>query len=182
MRSLLSKPPSEDPPPSPPYAGVRKRAHVQTACQACRKRKIKCDDRRPKCTPCALSNQECRFPVDGVATQRDDLVRELQTTTRKHTHLRAVIEALRRAEGEQLKEILQRIRSAGSVDDLLDMVGDASLLLQSANMGSRREGTSNKETSSGNPLDNATAPGSSSTDRSAQLEYQESWLDPQGLR
>ncbi|KAK5058779.1 hypothetical protein LTR84_011043 [Exophiala bonariae] len=45
---------------------ARQQTRSRTGCQTCRKRKLKCDEVRPICTPCTKSNREC-VPSEGVA-------------------------------------------------------------------------------------------------------------------
>ncbi|PHH83235.1 hypothetical protein CDD82_2846 [Ophiocordyceps australis] len=50
--------------PTPPPGTVPKRSNVQRACELCRRRKLKCDTNRPRCTQCVKANQECQFGPD----------------------------------------------------------------------------------------------------------------------
>jgi hypothetical protein len=49
---------SQEAPPAKP-----KSKHVTTACTNCRRKKIKCDFNRPRCSNCVLYSQDCIFPV-----------------------------------------------------------------------------------------------------------------------
>ncbi|KAF4467028.1 c6 transcription factor [Fusarium albosuccineum] len=93
-----------------------------------------CDDRRPRCTSCTLSNEECRFASPGgipagTMAQRDALAVQMQEALKRDGQLLTIFEAIRGAEGEQLEDILRRIRNAESLEDFLETVADASLLL-----------------------------------------------------
>ncbi|KAG8352355.1 hypothetical protein FVEN_g9640 [Fusarium venenatum] len=63
MRKLLPRSRDENTWLPTPTIGKRKRFQVQVACDACRRRKIKCDTRRPACSQCVRSVNECRFAV-----------------------------------------------------------------------------------------------------------------------
>ncbi|OAA53314.1 Fungal transcriptional regulatory protein [Cordyceps fumosorosea ARSEF 2679] len=39
-----------------------------TGCLTCRKRHKKCDEKRPVCGPCSISDRQCAFPENGSAT------------------------------------------------------------------------------------------------------------------
>lgn len=107
--------------------GITKRSQVSVACHSCRRRKVKCDDRRPKCTPCQSSNEECSFPMSRFG--RVVNFQELPYTEQRYQSLLTVIELIRVAEGQGLEELLRQIRSAKSVHDFLDSVDEAALLL-----------------------------------------------------
>ncbi|KAK0457686.1 fungal-specific transcription factor domain-containing protein [Desarmillaria tabescens] len=56
---------TSSPSPSTRPAKVPKRkSHVSRACNACRRRKSKCDAMKPKCSTCSLYNDECHYTTE----------------------------------------------------------------------------------------------------------------------
>ena len=58
-----------------------KSKHVTTACTNCRKKKIKCDFNRPRCSNCVLYSQDCIFPsgIDKRKIPSKDRITALTT-------------------------------------------------------------------------------------------------------
>ena len=58
-----------------------KSKHVTTACTNCRKKKIKCDFNRPRCSNCVLYSQDCIFPsgIDKRKIPTKDRITALTT-------------------------------------------------------------------------------------------------------
>ncbi|PHH73571.1 hypothetical protein CDD83_4714 [Cordyceps sp. RAO-2017] len=51
-----------DEPPEKPYYSKRPHKKSRNGCEACKARKIKCDETRPVCQTCTSRSQECIFP------------------------------------------------------------------------------------------------------------------------
>ncbi|TKX22560.1 fungal Zn(2)-Cys(6) binuclear cluster domain-containing protein 14 [Elsinoe australis] len=81
-----------------------KRISIDVACIECRKRKKKCDGRRPGCSLCYDTGRRCTYPVDSRAAMRND-----------NKHLRESLTAL--------EDIFRRIRNS-SAEDAAAIVGD----------------------------------------------------------
>ncbi|KAM5357655.1 hypothetical protein ACJZ2D_016043 [Fusarium nematophilum] len=129
MRKLLPKSPDQNPSPAPPGLGKRKRAAVLIACETCRKRKIKCDNRRPACSQCVRSSSECRFAIPKDKADHDTLTHQLRAVSLAESSLKTILDLLRGSSEDESAELLRRIRQEQSVDDFVKTFSDASLLL-----------------------------------------------------
>ncbi|KAJ3453382.1 hypothetical protein MRS44_017629 [Fusarium solani] len=132
MRKLLPKSPDQNPPPATPGLGKRKRPMVSMACESCRKRKIKCDNRRPACSQCVRSLRECRFAINETKTDNETLNHQLRAASLAESSLKTILDQLRGGSQDESVELLHRIRQEQSVDDLVKTFSDASLLLPPA--------------------------------------------------
>ncbi|KAH7180240.1 hypothetical protein DER46DRAFT_687 [Fusarium sp. MPI-SDFR-AT-0072] len=129
MRKLLPKSRDENPLPQPPVIGKRKRVQVLVACEACRRRKIKCDNRRPTCSQCIRSVSECRFPISKDKTLHDALAHQLQVISEGESPVKTILDLLRGGSKDESIKLLNSIREAQSVNDFIKTFTDASLLL-----------------------------------------------------
>ncbi|KAL6695522.1 hypothetical protein J3F84DRAFT_374608 [Trichoderma pleuroticola] len=130
MRKLLPRSPRQDIAPEPPSRA--KRTQVQTACEACRKRKIKCDNRRPECSQCVLSGKECYFPASRNRAGQEELAHKLQAVSETESSLRMILDLLREGPETQSTQLLRNIQAASSINDFVESFSDASLLLNHA--------------------------------------------------
>ncbi|KAM5528731.1 nitrogen assimilation transcription factor nira [Fusarium oxysporum f. sp. phaseoli] len=131
MRKLLPKSRDKNqlPPPPPPAIGKRKRVQVLVACEVCRRRKIKCDNRRPTCSQCIRSVSECHFSISDDKTQHDALAHQLQVVSEGESSLKTILDLLRGSSKNESINLLNSIREAQSVNDFVKTFTDASLLL-----------------------------------------------------
>ncbi|KAI8710716.1 Amidohydro-rel domain-containing protein [Fusarium sp. LHS14.1] len=132
MRKLLPKSPDQNPPPATPGLGKRKRPMVSMACESCRKRKIKCDNRRPACSQCVRSLRECRFAINETKADNETLNHQLRAASLAESSLKTILDQLRSGSQDKSVELLHSIRQEKSVDDLVKTFSDASLLLPPA--------------------------------------------------
>lgn len=66
--------------------GPVNRARTKHACEACRRRRIKCDGLRPVCQGCAIAGTDCLYADHKRVRDRQEL-RSLKTTIDQYEHL-----------------------------------------------------------------------------------------------
>ncbi|XXH04590.1 DNA helicase rad5 [Hypoxylon texense] len=111
-------------------AGSRGRRQVTAACEACRKRKSKCNAERPKCSLCVRHRTDCRYATAPTETHSQALKRkhsELQDRITPYEELFGLLKS--KSETESL-EILRRVRSGADVGSILRHARDGDLLIQ----------------------------------------------------
>ncbi|KAL7626163.1 hypothetical protein AAE478_002933 [Parahypoxylon ruwenzoriense] len=111
-------------------ASSRGRRQVTAACEACRKRKSKCNAERPQCSLCIRHGTDCRYATAPTETHSQALKRkhgELQDRITPYEELFDILKT--KSETESL-EILRRIRSGADVGSILRHAKDGDLLIQ----------------------------------------------------
>ncbi|KAI9147209.1 Protein RTA1 [Paramyrothecium foliicola] len=83
-----------------------KRQLVAQACRDCRRTKIKCDGKRPKCSACIVKDRPCGY-VENRPKTRLELLEKLMAVLRAGTQTEA-------------EDLLQRIRAAGDLHQAAD--------------------------------------------------------------
>ncbi|KAL2148920.1 hypothetical protein VTH82DRAFT_1606 [Thermothelomyces myriococcoides] len=134
LRSLLPRPPTSqggtDGCRATPV--VPRRAHTRVACERCHHRKIKCDGRRPICSACAASNvNRCSYlSADPEESRSSAIKRKYEETQDRLSSYEQLYSLLRTRSQAEVAEILRRIRTGKTVDEVLRSVKDGDLLLQ----------------------------------------------------
>ncbi|KEY71942.1 hypothetical protein S7711_07091 [Stachybotrys chartarum IBT 7711] len=143
FRPLLPRPGPESAEPArqllPTTAEPPKRSTVKAACEQCRRRKVKCDGRRPGCFPCAKSGRTCEYVAEpserrasAVKRKNDELQQqkhdELQQRLANHTKLQDLLLANPEASGS----ILKRLRLGDDVTSVVREVQHGEALLSLA--------------------------------------------------
>lgn len=103
---------------------------MTAACEACRKRKSKCNAERPKCSLCVRHRTDCRYATAPTETHSQALKRkhsELQDRITPYEELFGLLQT--KSETESL-EILRRVRSGVDVGSILRHARDGDLLIQ----------------------------------------------------
>ncbi|KAH6697221.1 hypothetical protein F5X68DRAFT_226609 [Plectosphaerella plurivora] len=125
--------------PQSSSSSSRKRPQTRIACTPCRRRKSKCDGRRPVCTTCAAAGlQECEYDGDPDLTRAAALRKrndELQRQIALYDQLFGVLSS--RSEAESI-DILRRIRRANvrtDLEELVRFINDGDLLVQLSTAG-----------------------------------------------
>ncbi|KAK1240310.1 hypothetical protein MKX08_007752 [Trichoderma sp. CBMAI-0020] len=121
------EPPAEEPTRA-------KRRLISAACNICKKKKIKCNGRRPVCGYCEQANHPCQYAVPEGMTVRQALVQQNEGLTERNRVLYTAFEKLR-DEGRAAADVLRRIREAPSTDAAISSMSDAMLLLPSSSSG-----------------------------------------------
>lgn len=112
-------------PSSPPHR-LRKRVLVAVACEGCRRKKAKCDGRKPTCSRCFSKSEACSYetPLVPVAVQKkyDILLVENQ-------QYRELFDAINKKPECEAQEIFNRLRSSDQPLTVLESVRQAEVLL-----------------------------------------------------
>ncbi|KAG6056215.1 hypothetical protein E4U17_002343 [Claviceps sp. LM77 group G4] len=114
----------------------RKREVVVAACEYCRKRKAKCDARRPTCSSCITRGLPCTYATNpsetrGSALKRrhEHLENDFRVLQESHDALQQVFQALRSREDEDALAIFQRIRQHDDAETIMEHLHASDLLL-----------------------------------------------------
>ena len=90
------------------------------ACNACRKRKSRCDGVRPCCGACNQQTRKCIYDVEPGVSRHKSIRRRLDILENKHRFLQDVVHKIRDGTPEQVDLLLQRLK-AGGVDGIEPM-------------------------------------------------------------
>ncbi|KAI1410532.1 hypothetical protein F5Y13DRAFT_201990 [Hypoxylon sp. FL1857] len=109
----------------------RGRRQVTAACEACRKRKSKCNAARPKCDLCVRHGTDCRYATTGPAeTHSQALKRKHSELQNRFTPYEELFDLLKTKSETESLEILRRIRSGNDVGSIIRHAKDGDLLIQ----------------------------------------------------
>ncbi|KAF5234649.1 hypothetical protein FANTH_12001 [Fusarium anthophilum] len=115
-------------PSSPPHR-LRKRVLVAVACEGCRRKKAKCDGRKPTCSRCFSKSEACSYetPSVPVAVQKkyDILLVENQ-------QYRELFDAINKKPECEAQEIFNRLRSSDQPLAVLESMRQTEALLPKA--------------------------------------------------
>lgn len=130
LRPLLPverhNPQTELPPLVPPTRLRHKRKAIAVACQACRKRKARCDGAKPTCNTCCRRGTECSYTVLDTNVM---LVRDAAKLKIENHELRNLIRLLSALSEPEAHDIFMRLRTTDDPIAVLRFVKDAKLLL-----------------------------------------------------
>ncbi|WQF89368.1 Putative zn(2)Cys(6) fungal-type DNA-binding domain-containing protein [Colletotrichum destructivum] len=141
------------PPPTAPVVTrppMRKRSHVSAACNGCRKRKVKCDGVRPSCYTCMTSNSPCVYLVPEGLSQRQAQKQKLDYVSRAHENSQRVLELLRASRDGASHDILKQLQHSEHLDEAVQSIADASLLLPKSHEKRREFSSKSKTRQTGN--------------------------------
>ncbi|KAF2475124.1 uncharacterized protein BDR25DRAFT_186444, partial [Lindgomyces ingoldianus] len=136
FRPLLPQPPGGRPdrggaqPPYPPSTEGKKRKVVTAACNACRKRKTKCDAQRPRCSVCISRNADCDYDTVSTETHSQALKRKFDELQQSKSTYEQIFDMLKARTEQEATIIMQRIRNGVDADTIIRHVEDGDLLLQ----------------------------------------------------
>ncbi|OQO09446.1 hypothetical protein B0A48_04845 [Cryoendolithus antarcticus] len=100
-------------------AGNKKRRHQgKQACQQCRRRKIKCDETRPKCKSCGKAKLPCQYELPAGQTRQQALVENQSKIQHELEAHASLISTLRTLPTDAANEVLSRLRE-GQYDGIL---------------------------------------------------------------
>lgn len=90
------------------------------ACNACRKRKSRCDGVRPCCGACNQQTRKCIYDVEPGVSRHKSIRHRLDVLETKHKFLQDVVHKIRDGTPEQVDLLLRRLK-AGDVDGIEPM-------------------------------------------------------------
>ncbi|KAM0513443.1 hypothetical protein ACHAPE_007907 [Trichoderma viride] len=108
----------------------RKRNQAVVACEACRKKKSKCDAERPTCRSCELRGSECVYDADPSETRGQALRRKFDAQQHRRGVHEEFHQLLRFRPEAEVMEILRRVRTGVTIEDIVRHVHSGDLLLQ----------------------------------------------------
>lgn len=101
----------------------QKRRCVSTACIACRKRKSKCDGAIPSCAACAsVYGTECIYDPNSDHRRKGVYREKIDSTKARSSTLQILIEAILNAAEDDVPEIVRRIRTCDSLDNVAEAI------------------------------------------------------------
>ncbi|KAG5657875.1 hypothetical protein KAF25_007908 [Fusarium avenaceum] len=102
---------------------------TKTACERCRKRKIKCGGERPTCKSCLRKGFECDYQTDQFMSVRKRKYDEIEERAGNFEQLYNLLRCLPEQDSQS---ILQRLRQGADVPTMIRQVKDGNLILQLA--------------------------------------------------
>lgn len=120
IASTVSDPPEQD---DHQLEGGKKRRLMSkvAACNACRKRKSRCDGVRPCCGACDQQTRKCIYDVEPGVSRHKSMRHRLDVLETKHKSLQDVVHKIRDGSPEQVDLLLRRLK-AGDVDGIEPIV------------------------------------------------------------
>ncbi|PNH45128.1 hypothetical protein VD0003_g9289 [Verticillium dahliae] len=112
---------------SPPKRLVppRRRAQaIKAACEACRKRKIKCTGERPSCHPCEKQGHKCIYTTAPMQTHLQALRHQNDVFAREKSLYEDLYRLFMTLPSADAIEMLHRLRSGAGVESIVLHVGD----------------------------------------------------------
>jgi Zn(2)-Cys(6) binuclear cluster domain-containing protein len=119
--------------PQSSSSSSRKHPNTKIACTPCRRRKSKCDGRRPACTSCTSSIHECEYDGDPDLTRAAALRKKHVELHHRIQLFEEVFKLLSEKSATESIEILRRMRQTSLETDLEELVtflNHGSLLVQ----------------------------------------------------
>ncbi|THX88824.1 hypothetical protein D6D08_03934 [Aureobasidium pullulans] len=105
-----------------------KRHQIVVACNACRRRKIKCNGDRPVCSVCVLKNSACTWSADPDATPMIAIKRKYQNLESEFRDLHDLAQTLMDRPRQEAIFILDRMRTTRDLSSTLSFIKDGDLL------------------------------------------------------
>jgi hypothetical protein len=131
--SYLAQPPgsgsSQMPGQSKPTYSKRGKITI-VACVPCRKRKTKCDGRRPTCSQCQTRDSPCQYDMNEEQRRLTFLRENVETLAEEKNFLEAFLWHLKTSNEDESSEILRRLRAGADPQSLLQQVQASRSLTQ----------------------------------------------------
>ncbi|KAI9148245.1 Dehydrogenase orsE [Paramyrothecium foliicola] len=106
---------------------------VVTACETCRRSKVKCSGDRPVCRRCRQRKVACHYSLlPGDPTTSKALRQDLKDLRSRATANEEIITLLRNLPDQDAQAVLQRLRSGADVTSLLNHVKAGDVMMQLA--------------------------------------------------
>ncbi|KAI4848828.1 hypothetical protein E4T44_03709 [Aureobasidium sp. EXF-8845] len=117
-----------------PTRGKAKRQQIAVACNACRRRKTKCDGHRPVCTVCTSKNSECSWSADPDATPMVAIKRKYQNLEVESRGFHDLVQMLMDRPRQEAIFILDHMRRTRDASSTLAFIKDGDLLTWGRNV------------------------------------------------
>lgn len=119
------------PPSGPSKPTYSKRGKITiVACVPCRRRKTKCDGKRPTCSQCQSRDGQCHYDMNEEQRRLTYLRENVETLAEEKNALEQVIWNLRHSTEDESFEILRRIRSGAEPHSLVQQIAASRSLTQ----------------------------------------------------
>jgi hypothetical protein len=102
---------------------------------------LQCDALRPACFSCRSASLICVYDLPAGLTRREAVKQDLRYLSVANGNLRSVIKYMRECSEDECLAIVRHIRQADSVDDAVQALVDASLLLPDTPTAGMRRGS-----------------------------------------
>ncbi|EKJ68898.1 hypothetical protein FPSE_10924 [Fusarium pseudograminearum CS3096] len=103
-----------------------KRNLVAIACEGCRRKKAKCDGRRPTCSRCSSKMESCSYEAPPVPQA---IKKKCETLMLENQQYRELFNAIRDRPDCEAQEIYNRIRKSNEPFSVLEAIKEAEVLL-----------------------------------------------------
>ncbi|KAF3194157.1 hypothetical protein TWF225_008319 [Orbilia oligospora] len=109
-----------------PQKTIKKtKTRISNACTACKARKTKCDNNKPKCTACtARPNSECVYFPFLDKRKRQHSTNNRDSKAREHELLNKIFNATKYCSKEELPKLLELIRGDASIEQIAEYIQD----------------------------------------------------------
>ncbi|KAF2435240.1 hypothetical protein EJ08DRAFT_581095 [Tothia fuscella] len=129
--------PSPPAPPGPLKPTYAKRGRITiVACVYCRRRKTKCDGKRPICSQCQARDGRCFYDMNEEQRRLTYLRENVEQLSDQKSSLESLIQNLRVGTEEEAMEILRRLRGGTDPQSLAEHVQAGRYLAQRENSNS----------------------------------------------
>jgi hypothetical protein len=118
-------------PPGPQKPTYSKRGKITiVACVPCRRRKTKCDGRRPVCSQCQSRDGQCHYDMSEDQRRLTYLRENVDALHEEKSNLEQVLWHLRNSTEDESFEILRRIRGGADAQSLVQQIQASRSLTQ----------------------------------------------------
>ncbi|KAK6506309.1 hypothetical protein TWF506_011226 [Arthrobotrys conoides] len=109
-----------------PQKTIKKtKTRISNACTACKARKTKCDNNKPKCTACtARPNSECVYFPFLDKRKRQHTTNNRDSKSREYELLNKIFNATKYCSKEELPKLLELIRGDASIEQIAEYIQD----------------------------------------------------------
>ena len=108
-----------------------RRQAILVACEPCRKKKCKCDGKRPVCGTCVARETECVYDGEPDARRSVTLKRKNEALVEEVKRMRDLLESMRSKPQSEAVEIFQHIRSSSDIDSVFKIIRQENMISQS---------------------------------------------------
>lgn len=124
-------------------SNARKRPQTRIACDPCRRKKSKCDGRRPVCSTCASAGlHECDYDGEPDLTRTAALKKKYEQLQHRLQLFEELFHLLSLRSDDESVEIIRRMRTANldsDLEDLVRFIKDGDMLMQLCAAGAGRD-------------------------------------------
>ncbi|KAF2395715.1 hypothetical protein EJ06DRAFT_260707 [Trichodelitschia bisporula] len=103
-------------------AALRKRTVINSACRACRKRKSRCDGKRPVCTTCQNKSSNCEYEIDPGVTRTSALKVKAQRLENELGTMLELYWYLQTKSESEARSLFDRIRAGADLPSVTNML------------------------------------------------------------